>query len=85
MDAQPAGYPWLPHMIDKARAAQAGTLGTYYRYPCRSTPHASAELYRISGRRSGRSVTATRALERIAAQPGGESRERPVGLGEEGR
>jgi Domain of unknown function (DUF5069) len=21
-------------MIDKARASQAGTLGTYYRYPC---------------------------------------------------
>jgi len=34
MDAKLAGYPWLPRMIDKARASQAGTLGTYYRYPC---------------------------------------------------
>ena len=34
MDAKLAGYPWLPRMIDKARASHAGTLGTYYRYPC---------------------------------------------------
>jgi hypothetical protein len=34
MDATIAGYPWLPRMIDKARASQAGTLGSYYRYPC---------------------------------------------------
>jgi hypothetical protein len=34
MDAKLAGYPWLPRMIDKARASQAGTLGDYYRYPC---------------------------------------------------
>jgi hypothetical protein len=34
MDAKLAGYPWLPRMIDKARASQAGTLGSYYRYPC---------------------------------------------------
>lgn len=34
MDAKLAGYPWLPRMIDKARAAEAGTLGEYYRYPC---------------------------------------------------
>ncbi|MEA2188489.1 MAG: hypothetical protein QOK16_3500 [Solirubrobacteraceae bacterium] len=34
MDAKLAGYPWLPRIIDKARASHAGTLGTYYRYPC---------------------------------------------------
>jgi hypothetical protein len=34
MDATLDGYPWLPRIIDKARASQAGTLGTYYRYPC---------------------------------------------------
>jgi hypothetical protein len=34
MDARLAGYPWLPRIIDKARASHAGTLGTYYRYPC---------------------------------------------------
>jgi hypothetical protein len=34
MDARLGGYPWLPRMIDKARAARAGTLGSYYRYPC---------------------------------------------------
>lgn len=34
MDATLDGYPWLPRMLDKARAARAGTLGTYYRYPC---------------------------------------------------
>lgn len=34
MDAVLAGYPWLPRMIDKARAAKAGTLGHYFRYPC---------------------------------------------------
>jgi hypothetical protein len=34
MDAKLDGYPWLPRMIDKARASRAGTLGPYYRYPC---------------------------------------------------
>ncbi len=34
MDDTLAGYPWLPRMIDKARAARADTLGDYYRYPC---------------------------------------------------
>jgi hypothetical protein len=34
MDSKLAGYPWLPRMIDKARASHADTLGTYYRYPC---------------------------------------------------
>lgn len=34
MDAKLGGYSWLPRMIDKARAAQADTLGEYYRYPC---------------------------------------------------
>jgi hypothetical protein len=34
MEASLGGYPWLPRMIDKARAARADTLGTYYRYPC---------------------------------------------------
>lgn len=34
MDASVAGYPWVPRMIDKARAARAGTLGPYFRYPC---------------------------------------------------
>jgi hypothetical protein len=34
MEAKLDGYPWLPRMIDKARASHAGTLGTYYRYPC---------------------------------------------------
>jgi hypothetical protein len=34
MTATLASYPWLPRMIDKARASAAGTLGSYYRYPC---------------------------------------------------
>lgn len=34
MNAKLAGYPWLPRMIDKARAAHAQMLGDYYRYPC---------------------------------------------------
>lgn len=34
MDDTLGGYPWLPRMIDKARAAQAGALGDYFRYPC---------------------------------------------------
>jgi hypothetical protein len=34
MDAKLGSYPWLPRMIDKARASHAATLGTYYRYPC---------------------------------------------------
>lgn len=33
MDATLGGYPWLPRMADKARAAHAGTAGTY-KYPC---------------------------------------------------
>jgi hypothetical protein len=28
------GYPWLPRLIDKVRAMQAGTLGGYLPYPC---------------------------------------------------
>lgn len=34
MDAKLDGYPWLPRIIDKARASHAATLGAYYRYPC---------------------------------------------------
>jgi quercetin dioxygenase-like cupin family protein len=33
MDATLEGYAWLPRMIDKARAAQAGTLGSAV-HPC---------------------------------------------------
>ena len=32
--AQIDGYPWLPRMIDKARAFFAGTNGEYSPYPC---------------------------------------------------
>jgi hypothetical protein len=28
------GFPWLPRLIDKVRALQAGTLGEYTAYPC---------------------------------------------------
>lgn len=28
------GFPWLPRLIDKVRAWQAGTLGDYSAYPC---------------------------------------------------
>lgn len=28
------GLPWLPRLIDKVRALQAGTLGDYTPYPC---------------------------------------------------
>lgn len=34
MDDTLGGYPWLPRMIDKARASHAGMLGEYYRFPC---------------------------------------------------
>jgi Domain of unknown function (DUF5069) len=34
MDDTLGGYPWLPRMIDKARASRAGTLGGYFKYPC---------------------------------------------------
>ena len=33
MDADLAGYAWLPRMIDKSRAARAGTLGDFV-HPC---------------------------------------------------
>jgi len=33
MDATLQGYAWLPRIIDKARAARAGTLGSYV-HPC---------------------------------------------------
>ena len=33
MEATLDGYAWLPRMIDKARAARAGTLGDFI-YPC---------------------------------------------------
>lgn len=28
------GLPWLPRLIDKVRALQAGTLGDYHPFPC---------------------------------------------------
>jgi hypothetical protein len=28
------GFPWLPRLIDKVRALQAGTLGEYTPFPC---------------------------------------------------
>ena len=31
---QLAGYSWLPRMIDKVRALNAGTLGEYSAFPC---------------------------------------------------
>lgn len=34
MDDTLGGYPWLPRMIDKARAAQRRALGPYFKYPC---------------------------------------------------
>lgn len=34
MDALADGYPWIPRMVDKARASRAGTLGDYFKYPC---------------------------------------------------
>jgi hypothetical protein len=33
MDLTLEGYAWLPRMIDKARAARAGTIGRFL-YPC---------------------------------------------------
>ncbi len=33
MDAELEGYAWLPRMIDKSRAARAGTLGDLV-HPC---------------------------------------------------
>jgi hypothetical protein len=33
MDAELEGYAWIPRMIDKARAARAGSIGDYL-YPC---------------------------------------------------
>src|SRR4051812_8916992 len=33
MDATLEGYAWLPRIIDKARAARAGTLGSFV-HPC---------------------------------------------------
>ena len=33
------GLPWLPRLIDKVRALQAGTLGEYTPYPCGGDRH----------------------------------------------
>ena len=33
MDDALGGYPWLPRMMDKARASRSGQLGNYCRYP----------------------------------------------------
>jgi len=33
------GLPWLPRLIDKVRALQAGTLGDYNPYPCGGDRH----------------------------------------------
>ena len=44
MDDTLGGYPWLPRMIDKARAAAANSLGRYYKYPCPIDSHCLARL-----------------------------------------
>jgi len=33
------GLPWLPRLIDKVRALQAGTLGGYTAFPCGGDRH----------------------------------------------
>ena len=33
------GLPWLPRLIDKVRALQAGTLGDYTPFPCGGDRH----------------------------------------------
>jgi Domain of unknown function (DUF5069) len=44
MDDSLGGYPWLPRMIDKARASRAGILGDYFKYPCPIDRHCLTSL-----------------------------------------
>jgi Domain of unknown function (DUF5069) len=73
MEETLAGYAWLPRMIDKARAADAGTLGDYV-HPC-PVDRRCLELLRIeplrfralaSAARTGGEVIA--GLERAGAR-----------------
>ena len=78
MDETLAGYAWLPRMIDKARAANAGTLGGYV-HPCPVDqrclgllgvePRAFRAL--ASSARTGADVLA--GLERAGARSAGEA------------
>ncbi len=78
MDETLEGYAWLPRMIDKARAASAGTLGDYV-HPCPVDRRCLA-LLGVGARRFGEIASGARTaadvlagLERAGARPAAEA------------
>lgn len=73
MDEELAGYAWLPRLIDKGRAFDAGTLGTYY-HPCPVDRRAlallgvSAEHFREIARSAVTAADVLAGLERAGAR-----------------
>lgn len=59
-----AGYAWLPRMIDKARASQAGLLGAYFKYPCPIDRHCLL-LIQLSSDRFAEIATAANTGDEI--------------------
>ena len=88
MDEELAGYAWLPRMIDKARAFDAGTLGNYV-HPC-PVDQRALELLGVSPPRFREIASSAETaadvlagLERAGARPAGEAWFDAVALEEE--
>lgn len=86
MDDTLGGYPWLPRMIDKARAADAGALGDYFRYPCPIDTEClarlglSADLFAEIARRSLSGQRLLEGLREAGARLADEATFDPVAL-----
>lgn len=89
MDATLDGYAWLPRMIDKARAARAGTLGEYYRYPCPIDRNClgrlgvDAETFADIAQHSASDDDIVQALREAGARPASEAWFDPVALNDQ--
>jgi hypothetical protein len=88
MDEELGGYAWLPRIIDKARAFDAGTLGSYV-HPC-PVDRRALELLDISPPRfreiasfAETAADVLAGLERAGARPAGEAWFDAVALEEE--
>jgi hypothetical protein len=88
MDEELAGYAWLPRLIDKGRAFDAGTLGSYV-HPCPVDQRALALLgvapvhFREIASAAETAAEVLAGLERAGARPAAEAWFDAVALEEE--